>query len=193
MQRHRHVEFIRFLNTVEREVAADKSIHVVLDNYATYKHPKVLAWLARHPRWTFHFTPTSASWLNAVENFFSKMTRQRIRRGVFRSLADLQAAINPRCVAAAVIADTQAQRSSHSSSMRQPLNTLLTIIVSLSPNDANTRRTGIQANRRARRVKTDSPRGCAGGLRPPSYSIAVSRRFPLRRAMSPAWPTPHPR
>ena len=54
----------------------------------------MLAWLARHPRWTFHFTPTSASWLNAVENFFSKMTRQRIRRGVFRSIADLQTAIN---------------------------------------------------------------------------------------------------
>ena len=70
------------------------AIHVVLDNYATHKHPKVLAWLTRHPRWTFHFTPTSASWLNAVENFFSKMTRQRIRRGVFRSIAHLQAAIN---------------------------------------------------------------------------------------------------
>ena len=54
----------------------------------------MLAWLARHPRWTFHFTPTSASWLNAVENFFSKMTRQRIRRGIFRSVVDLQAAIN---------------------------------------------------------------------------------------------------
>ncbi len=94
MQRHRHVEFIRFLNAVEREVMADKPIHVVLDNYATHKHHKVLAWLARHPRWTFHFTPTSASWLNAVENFFSKTTRQRIRRGVFRSIADLQAAIN---------------------------------------------------------------------------------------------------
>jgi transposase len=66
----------------------------VLDNYPTHKHPKVLAWLARHPRWTFHFTPTSASWLNAVENFFSKMTQQRIRRGVFRSIADLQAAID---------------------------------------------------------------------------------------------------
>jgi hypothetical protein len=76
MQRHRHLEFIRFLNGLERKVAADKPIHVVLDNYATHKHPKVLAWLARHPRWTFHFTPTSASWLNAVENFFSKMTRQ---------------------------------------------------------------------------------------------------------------------
>src|SRR5881392_459382 len=94
MQRHRHLEFIRFLNAVERQVAAGKVIHTVLDNYATHKHPKVLAWLARHPRWTFHFTPTSASWLNAVENFFSKMTRQRIRRGVFRSIADLQAAIN---------------------------------------------------------------------------------------------------
>jgi transposase len=94
MQRHRHLEFIRFLNAVERHVAADKPIHVVLDNYATHKHPKVLAWLARHPRWTVHFTPTSASWLNAVENFFSKMTRQRIRRGVFRSIAELHAAIN---------------------------------------------------------------------------------------------------
>jgi transposase len=94
MQRHRHVEFIRFLNAVEREVAVDKSIHVVLDKYATHKHPKVLAWLARHSRSTFHFTPISASWLNAVENFFSKMTRQRIRRGIFRSVVDLQAAIN---------------------------------------------------------------------------------------------------
>ena len=69
-------------------------IHTGLDNYATHKHPKVLAWLSRHPRWTLHFTPTSASWLNAVENFFSKMTRQRIRRSVFRSIANLQATIN---------------------------------------------------------------------------------------------------
>ena len=66
----------------------------MLDNYATHKHPKVLAWLSRHPRWIFHFTPTSASWLNAVENFFSKMTRQRIRRGVFCSIVDLQSTIN---------------------------------------------------------------------------------------------------
>jgi transposase len=94
MRRHRRREFIRFLNAVEREVAAGKLIHVILDNYATHKHPKVLAWLSRHPRRTFHFTPTSASWHNAVENFFSKMTRQRIRRGVFRSIADLQVAIN---------------------------------------------------------------------------------------------------
>ena len=94
MQRHRHEEFIRFLNAVEREVPADKSVHAVLDNYATHKHPKARAWLARHPRWTFHFTPTSASSLNAVESFFSKITRQRIRRGAFHSLVALQAAIN---------------------------------------------------------------------------------------------------
>ena len=94
MRRHRHQEFIRFLNVIERDIPAGKVIHVVLDNYATHKHPKVREWLARHPRWVFHFTPTSCSWLNAVENFFSKLTRQRIRRGVFKSLVDLQAAIN---------------------------------------------------------------------------------------------------
>jgi transposase len=94
MQRHRHQEFIRFLNAVEREVPAGKLIHVVLDNYGSHKHPKVRAWLARHPRWTFHFTPTSGSWLNAVETFFSTLTRRRLRRGVFRSILDLQAAIN---------------------------------------------------------------------------------------------------
>jgi hypothetical protein len=71
MQRHRHEEFIRFLNTVERAVPAGRIIEAVVDNYATHKHPKVKAWLARHPRWTFHFTPTSGSWLNAVETFFS--------------------------------------------------------------------------------------------------------------------------
>ena len=94
MKRHRHQEFLRFLNTIEAQVPKRKAIHAIVDNYATHKHPKVRAWLVQHPRWTFHFTPTSASWLNAVENFFSKMTRQRIRRGVFRSIADLQAAIN---------------------------------------------------------------------------------------------------
>jgi transposase len=94
MQRHTHQEFIRFLNLVERAVPAGTLVHAILDNYATHKHPKVKAWLARHPRWTFHFTPTSGSWLNAVEGFFSKITRQRIRRGAFRSIVDLQAAIN---------------------------------------------------------------------------------------------------
>ena len=94
MQRHRHQEFIRFLNTVERAVAADKAVHVVLDNYATHKHPRVKAWLQRHARFTFHFTPTSCSWANAVEGWFAKLTRQRLKRGVFTSIVELQAAIN---------------------------------------------------------------------------------------------------
>jgi transposase len=94
MQRHRHQEFIRFLNAVEGAVPTGKVIHAIIDNYATHKHPKVRAWLDRHPRWTFHFTPTSCSWLNAVEGFFAKLSRRRLKRGVFRSVADLQAAIN---------------------------------------------------------------------------------------------------
>jgi len=94
MQRHRHQEFIRFLNAIEREVPAGKLIHVVLDNYATHKHANVRAWLNRHPRWTFHFVPTSSSWLNAVEGFFAKLTRRRLKNGVFHSVVDLQAAIN---------------------------------------------------------------------------------------------------
>jgi transposase len=94
MQRHRLQEFIRFLNAIEREVPAGKLIHVILDNYAAHKHPKVIEWLGRHPRATFHFTPTSASWLNAVEGFFAKLTKQRLKRGIFHSLVSLQAAIN---------------------------------------------------------------------------------------------------
>ena len=94
MQRHRHEEFIRFLNAIERTVPAGELIHAIADNYATHKHPKVRAWLARHPRWTFHFTPTSCSWLNAVENFFATLTKRRLKRGVFCSIVDLQAAIN---------------------------------------------------------------------------------------------------
>jgi transposase len=90
---HRHQDFIKFLNAVERQVPPGKVIHAILDNYATHKHPKVTAWLANHPRWVFHFTPTSASWLNAVEGFFSILTRRRLKRGVFKSVADLEAAI----------------------------------------------------------------------------------------------------
>jgi transposase len=71
MQRHRHQEFIRFLNTLEAEVPVGKMVHVILDNYATHKHAKVRAWLGRHPRFVFHYTPTSASWLNAVEGLFA--------------------------------------------------------------------------------------------------------------------------
>ena len=93
-QRHRHQEFIQFLNAVERQIPAGKQIHVVLDNYAAHKHAKVRAWLVRHPRWTFHFTPTSCSWLNAVEGFFAKLSRRRLKHGVFHSLVDLQQAIN---------------------------------------------------------------------------------------------------
>jgi transposase len=93
MKRHRHQEFIKFLNAVERAVPAGKIIHVILDNYGTHMHPKVKQWLAHHPRWVFHFTPTSASWLNAVEGFFSSITRRRIRRGVFKSVAGLEDAI----------------------------------------------------------------------------------------------------
>ena len=94
MQRHRHQEFIRFLNAIEAEVPAGKLIHVILDNYAVHKHPKVRRWLDRHGRFTFHFVPTSCSWLNAVEGFFAKLSRRRLKRGVFRSVVDLQAAIN---------------------------------------------------------------------------------------------------
>ena len=83
MQRHRHQEFIKFLNQIERDVSPGKVIHVILDNYCTHKHSKVRAWLQRHPRWTFHFIPTSSSWLNAVEGFFAKLPRRRLKNGVF--------------------------------------------------------------------------------------------------------------
>ena len=94
MQRHRHQEFIRFLNVINAQVPADKAVHIILDNYAAHKHPKVRAWLDRQKRFVFHFTPTSCSWLNAVEGFFAKLAKRRLKRGVFHSLVDLQAAIN---------------------------------------------------------------------------------------------------
>ena len=93
MRRHRHQEFIRFLNAINTQTPADKAVHVILDNYAAHKHPKVRAWLDRHERFTFHFTPTSCSWLNAVEGYFAKLAKRRLKRGVFHSLVDLQAAI----------------------------------------------------------------------------------------------------
>ena len=94
MQRHRHQEFIRFLNAVEAEVPASKAVHVILDNYAAHKHPKVRQWLDSHEWFTFYFTPTSCSWLNAVEGFFATLTKRRLKRGVFHSIFDLQASIN---------------------------------------------------------------------------------------------------
>lgn len=92
--RHRHREFIRFLNRINRETQAAPDIQLIVDNYATPKHPKVSAWLEQHPRFHFHFTPTSAPWLNAVEGFFAKLTNRRLKRGAFCSIVDLQAAIN---------------------------------------------------------------------------------------------------
>jgi transposase len=94
MPQYRHQEFIRFLAAVDKSVPPGKLIHAILDNYATHKHPKVRAWLARNPRWVFHFTPTSGSWINAVEGFFSALTRRRLKRGAFKSVAELQQAIN---------------------------------------------------------------------------------------------------
>ena len=81
------------MNAIEAVVPDGRIVHVILDNYATHKHPKVLAWLSRHPRFVFHFTPTACSWLNAVETFFATLTKRRLRRGGFRSIVDLQTAI----------------------------------------------------------------------------------------------------
>jgi transposase len=94
MARHRYQEFIRFLNKINRETSAGQELHLIVDNYATHQRPKVQASLERHPRFHFHFTPTSASWLNAVEGFFAKLTRQRLKRGVFKGIVDLPATIN---------------------------------------------------------------------------------------------------
>lgn len=92
-QRHRHEEWLKFLRRIERETPKDKELHLIVDNYATHKHPKVKEWLAKHPRIHVHFTPTSASWLNMVERFFRDLTTQRLRRGVFGSVPELTAAI----------------------------------------------------------------------------------------------------
>ncbi|HWN12203.1 MAG TPA: IS630 family transposase [Pyrinomonadaceae bacterium] len=94
MPRHRHQEWIKFLRLIDRETSKGKEIHLIADNYATHKHPKVKTWLERHSRFKVHFTPTSASWLNMVERFFRDLTHRRLRRGVFRSVGDLIAAIH---------------------------------------------------------------------------------------------------
>jgi transposase len=93
LPRHRHVEFLKFLGTIDREVPKRLQIHLILDNYATHNHPKVKAWLSKHPRFELHFTPTSSSWLNMVEIFFSQLTDKAIRRGIFHSVPDLIDAI----------------------------------------------------------------------------------------------------
>lgn len=93
MPRHRHQEWIRFLNLIKRNTTSDKDIHIICDNYATHKHPKVKAWMKRNTRFHVHFTPTSASWLNMVERFFRDISERKLRRGVFRSVDELVQAI----------------------------------------------------------------------------------------------------
>ena len=93
MPRHRHQEFIKFLNQIDSETPAELDLHLIVDNYATHKHPKVRAWLKRHPRFHFHFIPTSSSWLNLVERWFREITDKRMRRGAFQSVKQLTEAI----------------------------------------------------------------------------------------------------
>jgi len=93
LHRHRHEEFLKFLRTVDKQVPKDLEVHMILDNYATHKHPNVKAWLAKHPRYHLHFTPTSSSWLNLVERWFRELTDKAIRRGIFHSVPDLIVAI----------------------------------------------------------------------------------------------------
>ncbi|WP_067519080.1 IS630 family transposase [Endozoicomonas ascidiicola] len=92
-QKHTHAEWLKFLKQIDRETPKDKSLHLICDNYATHKHPKVKEWLEKHPRFHVHFTPTSASWMNMVERFFRDLTTQRLRRGVFKSVPELVEAI----------------------------------------------------------------------------------------------------
>jgi transposase len=93
LPRHRHEEFIEFLEHVDRSVPNKLDLHLIMDNYATHKHAEVKEWFAAHPRYHVHFTPTSSSWLNAVERFFAEITSRRIRRGTFSSVAALKRAI----------------------------------------------------------------------------------------------------
>src|SRR5512139_1384134 len=93
LPRHRHDEFLVFLRRIQREVPRGLQVHLILDHYATHRHPDVQAWLAKHPRFHLHFTPTSSSWLNLVERWFRNLTDKRLRRGSFNSVADLIAAI----------------------------------------------------------------------------------------------------
>lgn len=94
MSRHRHQEWIKFLGQIDRQTPADLDLHLIVDNYATHKHPQVKAWLQRHPRFHLHFTPTSSSWANMVQRWFREITDKRIRRGAFGSVEQLIAAID---------------------------------------------------------------------------------------------------
>ena len=92
--RHRHQEFLKFLRRLDKEFPKEMTLHLVMDNYGTHKHPKVQEWLQKHPRFTPHFVPTSSSWLNLVERWFGELTQKRVRRGTFVSVADLITAID---------------------------------------------------------------------------------------------------
>ncbi len=94
MPRHRHQEFIRFLKRIDEQTPRDQDLHLIVDNYSTHKHPRVLSWLKRHPRFHLHFIPTSSSWLNLVERWFREITDKRIRRGSFKNVHALITAIN---------------------------------------------------------------------------------------------------
>jgi transposase len=89
MKKHRHQEWLHFLRQIDRSTPKKKEIHLIADNYATHKHPAVKTWLAKHPRFHMHFTPTSASWLNMVERFFRDLSENQLRRGVFHNVPDL--------------------------------------------------------------------------------------------------------
>ena len=91
--RHRHQEWLKFLRVIDQVTPPEKDLHLIVDNYATHKHPKVQRWLVRHPRFHIHFTPTSSSWLNMVERFFRDLTQNRLRRGVFQDVEELIMAI----------------------------------------------------------------------------------------------------
>lgn len=93
MPHHRHQEWIKFLKIIDGQTPPELDLHLILDNYATHKHPKVLAWLKKHPRFHLHFIPTSSSWLNVIERWFRDITCKRIRNGVFRSVPELEKAI----------------------------------------------------------------------------------------------------
>jgi transposase len=93
MNRHRHQEFIRFLKLIDKQTPDDIQLHLIVDNYCTHKHERVKSWLRRHPRFHLHFTPTSSSWLNMVERWFREITDKRIRRGTFKNVRSLIAAI----------------------------------------------------------------------------------------------------
>jgi transposase len=123
-----HVEWLRFLKQIDREAPEHLQLHLITDNYATHKHPRVRAWLARHPRFNVHFTPTSSSWLNLVERFFADLTADAVRTGSFASVQELVANINAylaerNATRSPTSGPRKARRSSRKSPVPAPLST----------------------------------------------------------------------